>query len=160
MCSGRLQYVAPKQDFEEPSSDSRSDHYGKLGLGSTDRSNGRGKIIPSAVSNDRFHASTPNSSKSAQGRVSRAPRGLLAARNCTRDEGGPFEFGDQEPISSHRELLSSRAMVASVAETSGHDPGRHRIRKITAMGSLATLPLIIISPRPPRSGKARCCRGF
>jgi hypothetical protein len=33
--------------------------------------------------------------------VSRAPRELSAARNCTRDEGGPFEFGDQEPISSH-----------------------------------------------------------
>jgi hypothetical protein len=29
----------------------------------------------------------------------------LAARNCTRDEGGPFAFGDQEPISSHRKLL-------------------------------------------------------
>jgi len=27
-------------------------------------------------------------------------------------------------VSSHRELLSSRAMVVSVAETSGHDPGR------------------------------------
>jgi hypothetical protein len=26
-------------------------------------------------------------------RVSRAPRELSAARNCTRDEGGPFEFG-------------------------------------------------------------------
>ncbi len=23
-------------------------------------------------------------------------------RNCTRDEGGPFEFGNQVPISSHR----------------------------------------------------------
>ena len=23
-------------------------------------------------------------------------------RNCTKDEGGPFGFGDQEPISSHR----------------------------------------------------------
>ena len=39
------------------------------------------------------------------GRVSRAPHELFAARNCTRDEGGPFEFGDQEPISSHRKLL-------------------------------------------------------
>jgi len=45
-------------------------------------------------------------------------------RNCTRDEGGPFEAGSQVQVSSHRELLSSRAMVVSVAETSGHDPGR------------------------------------
>src|SRR6516164_8495471 len=37
-------------------------------------------------------------------RVSRAPYELSAARNCTKDEGGPFEFGDQEPISSHRKL--------------------------------------------------------
>jgi hypothetical protein len=47
-----------------------------------------------------------------------------AVRNCARDEGGPFEAGSQVQVSSHRELLSSRAMVASVAETSGHDPGR------------------------------------
>ena len=26
-------------------------------------------------------------------------------RNCTRDEGRPFGFGDQEPIPSHRKLL-------------------------------------------------------
>ena len=45
-------------------------------------------------------------------------------RNCTRDEGGPFEVGNQVLISSHRKLLSSKAMVVSVAETSGHDPGR------------------------------------
>src|ERR1700740_1101873 len=45
-------------------------------------------------------------------------------RNCTRDEGGPFEAGSQVQVSSHRELLSSRAMVVSVAETPGPDPGR------------------------------------
>jgi hypothetical protein len=45
-------------------------------------------------------------------------------RNCTRDEGGPFEVGDQVLISSHRKLLSSKAMVVSVAETPGHNPGR------------------------------------
>ena len=38
-------------------------------------------------------------------------------RNCTRDEGGPFGFGNQVLISSHRKLLSSIAMVVSVAET-------------------------------------------
>jgi hypothetical protein len=35
-----------------------------------------------------------------------------------RDEGGPFEAGSQVQVSSHRKLLSSRAMVVSVAETS------------------------------------------
>src|SRR6516164_3430220 len=59
------------------------------------------------------------------GRVSRAPYELSAARNCTRDEGGPFEFGDQEPISSHRKLLRAKAAVVSVAETPGQDFGRH-----------------------------------
>jgi hypothetical protein len=53
---------------------------------------------------------------SGSGRVSRAPYELSAARNCTRDEGGPFEFGDQEPISSHRKLLRAKAVVVSVAE--------------------------------------------
>ena len=37
---------------------------------------------------------------------------------------GPFEAGSQVQVSSHRKLLSSRAMVGSVAETSGPDPGR------------------------------------
>jgi hypothetical protein len=45
-------------------------------------------------------------------------------RNCTRDEGGPFEAGSQVQVSSLRKLLSLRAMVVSVAETSGPDPGR------------------------------------
>jgi hypothetical protein len=42
-----------------------------------------------------------------------------------RDEVGPFEFGDQEPISSHRKLLRAKAAVVSVAETPGQDFGRH-----------------------------------
>jgi hypothetical protein len=48
-----------------------------------------------------------------------------AMRNCTRDEGGPFEVGNQVLTSSHRKLLSSIAMVVNVAETSRLDPGRH-----------------------------------
>jgi hypothetical protein len=48
-----------------------------------------------------------------------------AARNCTRDEGGPFEFGNQEPISSHRKLLRAKAVVVSVAETPDKIFGRH-----------------------------------
>jgi hypothetical protein len=43
-------------------------------------------------------------------------------RNCTRDERGPFGFGDQEPISSHRELLRRKAVVVSVAETATDKP--------------------------------------
>jgi len=46
-------------------------------------------------------------------------------RNCTRDEGGPFEVGNQVLISSHRKLLSSKAMVVNVAEKSEQDFGRH-----------------------------------
>jgi hypothetical protein len=42
---------------------------------------------------------------------------VSAARNCTKDEGGPFGFGNQVLISSHRELLRSRAVVVSVAES-------------------------------------------
>jgi len=49
----------------------------------------------------------------------------VTVRNCMGDEGRPFEVGNQVLISSHRKLLSSKALVVSVAETSGHDPGRH-----------------------------------
>jgi hypothetical protein len=45
-------------------------------------------------------------------------------RNCTGDEGRPFEVGDQVPVSSHRKLLSSKAMVVSVAEKPGQDSGK------------------------------------
>ena len=44
-------------------------------------------------------------------------------RNCTRDEGGTFEVGNQVLISSRRELLSSKAMVVNVAEKSEQDFG-------------------------------------
>ena len=54
---------------------------------------------------------------SASGRVSRTRRLRAAVRNCTRDEGGPFEVGNQVLTSSHRKLLSSKAMVVNVAET-------------------------------------------
>jgi hypothetical protein len=57
--------------------------------------------------------------------VSRVTPGPYGERNCTRDGGGPFGFGNQVPISSHRKLLSSKAMVVNVAETSGYDLGRY-----------------------------------
>src|SRR5262249_62060410 len=73
---------------------------------------------------------------SASGLVSRAPHGLSAARNCTRDEGGPFGFGDQEPISSHRKLLRAKAAVVSVAETP-----RQRFRQARSREASASEPL-------------------
>jgi hypothetical protein len=51
-------------------------------------------------------------------------------RNCTRNEGGPFEVGDQVLISSHRKLLSTKAMVVSVAET----PDKILARKVERGG--------------------------
>ena len=45
----------------------------------------------------------------------RASRVHTGMRNSTRDEGGPFGFGDQEPIPSHCKLLRSKAVVVSVA---------------------------------------------
>ena len=60
----------------------------------------------------------------AIGLVSRVSPVQTAVRNCTRDEGRPFEVGNQVLISSHRKLLSSKAMVVNVAEKSGQDFGR------------------------------------
>jgi hypothetical protein len=57
--------------------------------------------------------------RSGKGLVSRVSPVHTAVRNCTGDEGGPFEVGNQVLISSHRKLLWSKAMVVSVAETSG-----------------------------------------
>src|SRR6202521_2911981 len=53
------------------------------------------------------------------GLVSRVTPVHTAKRNCTRDGGWPFEVGNQVSISSHRKLLSSKAMVVNVAEKSG-----------------------------------------
>jgi hypothetical protein len=47
--------------------------------------------------------------------VSRALQELSAARNSTRDEGRPFEFGNLWPILSYRELLRQKR----AAETPG-----------------------------------------
>jgi hypothetical protein len=43
-------------------------------------------------------------------------------RNCTRDEGGPFEAGRQGRASNHCKLLSLKAMVVSVAANVGTNP--------------------------------------
>ena len=55
----------------------------------------------------------------AEGLVSRALPVQTASRNCMKDEGRSFGFGNQVLISSHRKLLRSKAMVVSIAETSG-----------------------------------------
>ena len=61
---------------------------------------------------------------SACGVVSRVAPVHTAMRNCTRDEGRSFEVGNQVLISSHRKLLSSKAMVVNVAEKSEQDSDR------------------------------------
>ena len=61
----------------------------------------------------------------ARGFVSRASPVQTAVRNCTRDEGGPFEVGNHGPISSRCKLLRSKAVVVSVAVKLGTEgPGR------------------------------------
>jgi hypothetical protein len=59
------------------------------------------------------------------GIVSRVTPVHTALRNCTRDEGRPFEVGNQVLISSHRKLLLSKAMVVNVAEKSEQDFDRY-----------------------------------
>jgi hypothetical protein len=59
------------------------------------------------------------------GLVSRVAPVHTAMRNCTRDEGRSFEVGNQVLISSHRKLLSSKAMVVNVAEKSERDFDRY-----------------------------------
>jgi hypothetical protein len=61
----------------------------------------------------------------AMGPVSRVTPVHTAMRNCTGDEGRSFEVGNQVLISSHRKLLSSKAMVVNVAEKPEQDSGRH-----------------------------------
>src|ERR1700738_4242577 len=56
----------------------------------------------------------------------------MAVRNCTRDEGRPFEVGNQVLISSHRKLLSSKAIVVNVAEKSGQRFRQARLREASA----------------------------
>ena len=66
--------------------------------------------------------------EAALGRMSRAPHELFAVRNCTRDQGGPFEFGDQEPISSHRKLLRAKPWWCCVKKARE----RHAVREMKA----------------------------
>jgi hypothetical protein len=56
-----------------------------------------------------------------RGLVSRAPLVHTAMRNCMRDEGGPFEFGNQRADLKRPQLLCSKAAVVNVAEKSEQD---------------------------------------
>src|SRR5436305_13012345 len=66
------------------------------------------------------------------GRVSRGSPVQTAMRNCTRDEGRSFEAGSQVLASNHCKLLSSRAMVVSVAVNVGRISRRVRLREASA----------------------------
>jgi hypothetical protein len=59
------------------------------------------------------------------GLVSRVTPVHTAMRNYTRDEGRPFEVGNQVLISNHRKLLWSKATVVNVAEKPEQDSGRY-----------------------------------
>src|SRR5450830_307148 len=63
----------------------------------------------------------------ALGLVSRVSPVHTAVCNCTRDEGGPFEVGNQVLITSHRKLLWSKATVVNVAEKPEQESGRLHI---------------------------------
>jgi hypothetical protein len=71
------------------------------------------------------HRSLSSRLMSLLGLVSRVAPVHTAMRNCTRDEGRPFEVDNQVLISSHRKLLSSKARVVNVAEKPKQDSGRH-----------------------------------
>jgi hypothetical protein len=62
---------------------------------------------------------------SGVGLVSRVTPVHTALRNCTRDEGGPFEVGNQVLISSYRKPLCPKGTVVNVAEKSEHDSDRY-----------------------------------
>src|SRR6267154_255334 len=82
-------------------------------------------LPPRSVRRHQKNTSRLPSLNSAYGLVSRVTPVHTAMRNCTRDEGRPFEFGNQVLISSHRKLLWSKAMVVNVAEKSEQDFDRY-----------------------------------
>ena len=68
----------------------------------------------------------------AVGRVSRGSPVQTAMRNCTRDERRSFEAGSQVLASNRCKLLSSKAMVVSVAVNVGRISRRVRLREASA----------------------------
>jgi hypothetical protein len=53
-------------------------------------------------------------------------------RNCTRDEGGPFEAGSQVLVSSHRKLLSSKSDGGERCGNAGTRFRQARLREASA----------------------------
>jgi hypothetical protein len=89
------------------------------------------------------------------GLVSRVAPVHTAVRNCTRDEGRSFEVGNQVLISSHRKLLSSKAMVVNVAEKSERDLVSLRpLRNAAARDAEPSADPPLINPT---TGIAGCC---
>src|ERR1700730_5093869 len=66
-----------------------------------------------------WRCESPEPLRSELGLVSRVPPVQTAVRNCTRDKEGPSGSAIRSLIPSHRELLWSKAVVVSVAETPG-----------------------------------------
>src|SRR5260370_37825803 len=103
---------------------------GAITLGKRGRLGRGAQVLPMAPAAEVIGAARPGTTfrnahpRSVPGLVSRVSPVQTAMRNCTRDEGRSFEVGNQVLISSHRKLLSSKAMVVSVAEKSGQEPGR------------------------------------
>ena len=64
---------------------------------------------------------------SLDGGVSRAPS-ELTARNCTRDEGGPFEVGYRELASSHRKLTKRAGHTRCVVCHTTNNARFHLVR--------------------------------
>jgi hypothetical protein len=85
--------------------------------------------------------------RSGMGLVSRALPVHTASRNCMRDEGRSFGFGNQVLIPSHRKLLRSKAMVVSIAETSGRLSWQARLGEASAS-----------EPLQKRRKRIRCCQ--
>jgi hypothetical protein len=89
-------------------------------------------LMPSIGQQESVSVRKFNRLKSAQGRVSRGSPVQTAIRNCTRDEGRSFEAGSQVLASNRCKLLSSKAMVVSVAVNVGRISRRVRLREASA----------------------------
>jgi integrase len=71
-----------------------------------------------------------------------------AVHNCTRDEGGPFDFGNRVPISSHRKLLrrcgKARTMIPAGKLERVHDLRRTAATLMEDSGVAVNMPEAIL----------------
>ena len=124
-CSIRATLISSKLQGAQFSSQSVSISCEVAGVWSLRRTATRGKSRILRVRSQTHPCLFAAMQESAHGIVSRVTPVHTAVRNCTRDEGRSFEVGNQVLISSHRKLLSSKAMVVNVAEKSEQDFDRH-----------------------------------